>query len=80
MLIGFLFILGVEYNNPDTLGSMDMKGKLLSSMFQTTTLRTAGFNSIDLSLTKEPTIFLMVMLMLIGVHQHLQVAGLKLLQ
>ena len=77
LLIGFLFILGVEYNNPDTLGSMDMKGKLLSSMFQTTTLRTAGFNSIDLSLTKEPTIFLMVMLMLIGASPASTGGGIK---
>lgn len=46
LLIGFVFILGVEYNNPDTLGNMNMKGKVLSSIFQTTTLRTAGFNSI----------------------------------
>ena len=77
LLIGFVFILGVEYNNPDTLGNMDMKGKLLSSMFQTTTLRTAGFNSIDLSLTKEPTIFLMVILMLIGASPASTGGGIK---
>ena len=29
-----------EYNNPDTLGNMNMKGKVLSSIFQTSTLRT----------------------------------------
>ena len=75
LLIGFVFILGVEYNNPDTLGNM--KGKLLSSMFQTTTLRTAGFNSIDLSLTKEPTIFLMVILMLIGASPASTGGGIK---
>ena len=75
LLIGFVFILGVEYNNPDTLGNMDMKGKLLSSMFQTTTLRTAGFNSIDL--TKEPTIFLMVILMLIGASPASTGGGIK---
>ena len=77
LLIGFVFILGVEYNNPDTLGNMDMKGKLLSSMFQTTTLRTAGFNSIDLSLTKEPTILLMVILMLIGASPASTGGGIK---
>ena len=76
LLIGFVFILGVEYNNPDTLGNMDMKGKL-SSMFQTTSLRTAGFNSIDLSLTKEPTIFLMVILMLIGASPASTGGGIK---
>ena len=77
LLIGFVFILGVEYNNPDTLGNMNMKGKVLSSIFQTSTLRTAGFNSIDLGLTKEPTIFLMVMLMLIGASPASTGGGIK---
>lgn len=77
LLIGFVFIFAIEYNNSDTLGNMDMKGKLLSSIFQTTTLRTAGFNSIDLSLTKEPTIFLMVILMLIGASPASTGGGIK---
>ena len=45
--------------------------------FQTTTLRTAGFNSIDLSLTKEPTILLMVILMLIGASPASTGGGIK---
>lgn len=77
LFIGFIFIFIVEYNNPYTLGNMNIKGKLLSSIFQTTTLRTAGFNSIDLSLTKESTIFLMVILMLIGASPASTGGGIK---
>ena len=77
LLVGFVFIFGLEYNNPDTLGNMDMKGKVLSSIFQTSTLRTAGFNSIDLALTKEPTILLMIILMLIGASPASTGGGIK---
>ncbi|MCI6738841.1 MAG: TrkH family potassium uptake protein [Intestinibacter sp.] len=77
LLIGFVFVFAVEYNNPDTLGNMNMKGKLLSSAFQSTTLRTAGFNSIDLSLTKESTIFLMIIFMFIGASPASTGGGIK---
>jgi len=77
LLIGFVFIFAVEYNNPDTLGSMNMKGKLLSSIFQSTTFRTAGFNSIDLSLARESSIFLMIILMFIGASPASTGGGIK---
>lgn len=77
LFIGFIFVFVVEYNNPDTLGNMNMKGKLLSSMFQSTTFRTAGFNSIDLSLARESTIFLMIILMFIGASPASTGGGIK---
>lgn len=77
LLLGFVFILLAEYNNPQTLGNMNLKGKILSSTFQTTTLRTAGFNSIDLSLTRESSIFLMIILMLIGASPASTGGGIK---
>ncbi|WP_297135081.1 TrkH family potassium uptake protein [Terrisporobacter sp.] len=66
IVIGFLFIFIAEFNNKNTLGSLDVKGKVLSSAFQSVTLRTAGFNTVDLTLLGESTLFLMVILMLIG--------------
>lgn len=66
IVIGFLFIFIAEFNNKNTLGSLDVKGKVLSSVFQSVTLRTAGFNTVDLTLLGESTLFLMVILMLIG--------------
>ena len=43
---GMLIILGLEYNNPDTLGKMNFWQKLQAALFQSITLRTAGFFTI----------------------------------
>lgn len=66
IVIGFLFIFIAEFNNKGTLGTLNIKDKVLSSIFQSVTLRTAGFNTIDLTLLGEGTLFLMMILMLIG--------------
>ena len=68
VLIGFgmLFILVLEYNNPKTLGQLGFGGKILASLFQSVTLRTAGFNTIDLAAMRENSIFFMIILMFIG--------------
>ncbi len=66
ILLGMTFILGVEYSNPKTLGKLSLKGKLLSSFFQSVTTRTAGFNTIDLTLLHQGSLFVMILLMFIG--------------
>lgn len=43
---GALIFLLMEYNNPDTIGTMSFGGKLLNSVFQSVTFRTAGFSSV----------------------------------
>ena len=58
-----LFILVLEYNNPKTLGQLGFGGKILASLFQSVTLRTAGFNTIDLAAMRENSIFFMIILM-----------------
>lgn len=64
--VGMIFILVVEYNNPETLGELSVKGKLLASFFQSVTTRTAGFNTIDLTLIHQGSLFIMMILMFIG--------------
>ncbi|MPM92649.1 Ktr system potassium uptake protein B [bioreactor metagenome] len=54
-----------------------MKEKLLSSLLQSITLRTAGYNTIDLTVLKESTLFLMIILMLIGASPASTGGGLK---
>jgi len=44
---GFLFNLLAEWNNPATLGGLSLGEKMLAALFQSVTLRTAGFNTID---------------------------------
>ena len=72
-----VFVLLVESNNPDTLGNLSIKGKLLSSFFQSVTVRTAGFNTIDLSIMHESTMFVMIILMLIGASPASTGGGIK---
>ena len=77
IILGFLFIFIAEFNNKASLGNLDMKGKLLSSFFQSVTLRTAGYTTIDLSLLKESTLFFMIILMIIGASPASTGGGLK---
>lgn len=77
LFVGFAVIFIVEYNNPATLGNMTMKGKVLSSMFQSVTFRTAGFNSIDLAAATESSIFFMIILMFIGASPASTGGGIK---
>ena len=77
ILIGFLFIFITEYYNKLTLGPLNLKDKVLASLFQSVTLRTAGFNTIDLTLLSESTLFLMIILMLIGASPASTGGGLK---
>lgn len=47
LVVGASVILGIEWNNPGTLGPMDWGDKVLNAFFQSTTARTAGWTSID---------------------------------
>jgi len=66
LVIGTLLVLVLEWNNPATLGQFDPVQKLLPSMFQSVTPRTAGFNSLDYSQMHEETWLTQMMLMFIG--------------
>ena len=66
ILSAMLFTFFLEYNNDDTLGKMSLFDKLMNSLFQSVTLRTAGFASIDQGSLKEPTIIISILYMMIG--------------
>ncbi|EKD68832.1 MAG: hypothetical protein ACD_47C00413G0003 [uncultured bacterium] len=63
---GFLIILLLEYNNPTTIGTFPLHKKIYASLFQSITLRTAGFNTIDNGLLLPPTLLLCMIFMFIG--------------
>lgn len=46
ILSGTLYFLVIEYNNPGTIGNFGFGDKLVNSLFQSVTLRTAGFTTI----------------------------------
>lgn len=66
ILVSFIFFFTIEAFNPDTLGSMGIKEKLLGSLFQAVTPRTAGFNTISQGNMTDASKFMTVILMFIG--------------
>jgi trk system potassium uptake protein TrkH len=64
--LGTAGILGLEWHNPRTLGSLGLGDKLLAAYFQAVTPRTAGFNTIDVGSMTAPSLFLIIVLMFIG--------------
>jgi len=39
----------MEWNNPATLGGLSVPGKVMASLFQSVSTRTAGMNTVDLA-------------------------------
>ena len=66
VLAGAVLFAVLEWNNPDTIGSLSVGGKLLASLFQSVTLRTAGFESVSQGALTEASQALSVVLMFIG--------------
>lgn len=66
LLAGFIIALAFEWSNPDTLGPLNPGQKLLAALFQSVTLRTAGFNTIDQAALRDSTKLVGGLLMLIG--------------
>ena len=64
LLIGTLAFLALEWDG--VLQEMPLGRKLLVSFFQSTTPRTAGFNTVDYSKLTSATLFITILLMLIG--------------
>ena len=66
MLMSFLLVLMLEWDNPATLGNMPVGQKLLNALFQSVTLRTAGFNTYDQRAQRDVTKLICCFMMLIG--------------
>ena len=64
--LGTLLVLLLEYGNPETLGRLPLREKLLAAFFQSVTPRTAGFNTLDIGRMLDPTLMLLIALMFIG--------------
>ena len=64
-----------EYNG--AFGNMRLPDKILAALFQAVTPRTAGFNTVDLSLFSESGQTIMIILMLIGGSPGSTAGGMK---
>ncbi|MCI6296761.1 MAG: potassium uptake protein, TrkH family [Clostridiales bacterium] len=77
LLSGWAVTCLVEWNNPATLGSMGLGGKLLNGFFQSVTLRTAGFAAIDQGALTDGGKAASVLFMLVGGSSGSTAGGLK---
>lgn len=66
LLLGTAAFFFTEFTNPDTLGALGWRDKLLTAWFQSMTTRTAGFNSIDLGQMTTAGLFITMGFMFIG--------------
>ena len=74
---GAIMTFILEYSNKGTIGNLSLHDKLLSSYFQSVTLRTAGFQTVDLATLTTPTIIIYLFLMFIGASPGSTGGGLK---
>lgn len=77
LIAGTIMVFIFEWNNPNTLAPLPLPEKLLASFFQSTTFRTAGFNSINMGAINDPTAFGGCLLMFIGGSPGSTAGGLK---
>ncbi len=66
ILGGWLFLFVVEFSNPASLGSLGFFDKLMASYFQSVTLRTAGFSTLNIAALYPASQLLMMAFMFIG--------------
>ncbi len=66
IFIGMVLTLLFEYDNPDTLGNMEWPGKVMAALFQSVTLRTAGFATIPQEYFRPDSCMVYLVLMFIG--------------
>ena len=64
ILLSFLLLLALEWAG--AFQAFSFGEKILASLFQSVTPRTAGFNTIDLATLSNASVFLMILLMFIG--------------
>ena len=77
LVLGCLFILAAEYENPATLGPMPLGEKVLNALFQSATVRTAGFDALGQAGLHDPAKAMSLLLMLIGGSSGSTAGGIK---
>jgi trk system potassium uptake protein TrkH len=77
LIIGFIFFFIIEYGNPETIGNLPIGDKILASLFQSVTPRTAGFNTLPVGDLRESSKFLTIILMFIGGSPGSTAGGIK---
>ncbi|MBW4421259.1 MAG: TrkH family potassium uptake protein [Myxacorys californica WJT36-NPBG1] len=77
LVTGTVAIFMTEFRNFQTLGSMDLSGKVLAAWFQAVVPRTAGFNTIDITKMTSAGLCITILLMFIGTNPGSTGGGIK---
>ncbi|WP_425456509.1 TrkH family potassium uptake protein [Cohnella pontilimi] len=75
IVLGAAVIFILEYTN--TLAPLTWRGKILASLFQSVTPRTAGANTVDIGALRQATQFFIILLMFIGAGPGSTAGGIK---
>jgi trk system potassium uptake protein len=74
---GTAAIAAFDWNNPATLGALPIEQRPLNALFESITLRTAGFSAIDTAGLTEASLFVVMALMFIGGASGSTAGGIK---
>ena len=77
LVAGALSIGFTEWTNPQTLGALPPEQRMLNALFESATLRTAGFTALDTGAFVETTLFVVMALMFIGGASGSTAGGIK---
>ena len=66
LAFGTVSSLALEWNNVGTIGNLPVADKVLVSFFQTVSMRTAGFGTIDYSMARPVTLLIYILQMFLG--------------
>ena len=66
LAFGTVISLVLEWNNAGTIGNLPVADKVLVSFFQTVSMRTAGFGTIDYSMARPVTLLIYILQMFLG--------------
>ena len=74
---GMAGIWGFEIHNDRTLGALPVGEQIMVAYFHSVSARTAGFNTVDLSLMSHPALYLLILLMVVGGSPGSTAGGMK---
>ena len=74
---GSVLFFCLEGTNPETMGGMTVGQRAVASLFQATTCRTAGFNTIDQQAMTDSSVMVSMLLMFIGGSPGSTAGGIK---
>lgn len=77
IVVGTATIAMFEWDNPATLGVLTPELRVFNALFESVTLRTAGFSALDTAALVNPTLFVVMALMFIGGASGSTAGGIK---